>query len=305
MHQYLAVTANGLENLLVDELTQLGIRDPKPVQAGVRFKADLEQIYRASLWSRTASRFVRVLAEFQCQDDMDLYLAATAVRWSSHFDSSKRFVVDFNGTNREIRNSQYGAMKVKDAIVDSFTKQDLPRPQISKDQPDLRVHVRLHRDKAILGIDMVGQALNQRGYRTESGRAPLRETLAAAIVMRSGWDKASPLVDPMCGSGTLLIEAVMWAANVAPGHARKDWSLENLKDFDYELWTEVKSEARVQGRRGIAKFDQPIVGYDNDKRVLETARKNAKRAGIEDLIDFRLGDATKVTAPESEIAKWN
>ncbi|GAM70039.1 23S rRNA (guanine-N-2-) -methyltransferase rlmL [Vibrio sp. JCM 19236] len=301
MHQYLAVTANGLENLLVDELTQLGIRDPKPVQAGVRFKADLEQIYRASLWSRTASRFVRVLAEFQCQDDMDLYLAATAVRWSSHFDSSKRFVVDFNGTNREIRNSQYGAMKVKDAIVDSFTKQDLPRPQISKDQPDLRVHVRLHRDKAILGIDMVGQALNQRGYRTESGRAPLRETLAAAIVMRSGWDKASPLVDPMCGSGTLLIEAVMWAANVAPGHARKEWSLENLKDFDYELWAEVKSEARVQGRRGIAKFDQPIVGYDNDKRVLETARKNAKRAGIEDLIDFRLGDATKVTAPESEL----
>ncbi|WP_261817372.1 bifunctional 23S rRNA (guanine(2069)-N(7))-methyltransferase RlmK/23S rRNA (guanine(2445)-N(2))-methyltransferase RlmL [Vibrio gallicus] len=300
MHQYLAVTANGLENLLVDELKELGISDPKPVQAGVRFKADLEQIYRACLWSRTASRFVRVLAEFQCQDDMDLYLAATAVRWSSHFAQTKSFIVDFNGTNQEIRNSQYGAMKVKDAIVDSFTKQNLERPTINKDQPDLRVHVRLHRDKAILGIDMVGQGLNQRGYRSEAGRAPLRETLAAAIVMRSGWDKQSPLVDPMCGSGTLLIEAVMWAANVAPGHARNNWSLENLCDFDYELWAEVKSEAKVQGRRGITKFSQPIVGYDLDKRVIETAKNNARRAGIADLIDFQVSDATKIVATSSD-----
>ncbi|CAM2944540.1 bifunctional 23S rRNA (guanine(2069)-N(7))-methyltransferase RlmK/23S rRNA (guanine(2445)-N(2))-methyltransferase RlmL [Vibrio rarus] len=297
MHQYLAVTANGLENLLVEELKNLGIVDPKPVQAGVRFKADLKQIYRACLSTRTASRFVRVLAEFNCQDDMDLYLSCMSIRWPNHFDAHKSIVVDFNGTNKEIRNSQYGAMKVKDAIVDTFTKANLPRPQISKDRPDLRVHVRLHREDAILGIDMVGQGLNQRGYRTETGRAPLRETLAASIVMRSGWNKSSALIDPMCGSGTLLIEAVMLAANVAPGHARTNWSLENLKDFDYELWAEVKSEAKVVGRRGINKFDVPVIGYDNDARVLETAKKNAIRAGIEGLIDFRLGDATQITAP--------
>ena len=172
MHQYLAVTANGLENLLVEELKNLGIEDPKPVQAGVRFKADLEQIYRACLSSRTASRFVRVLAEFKCQDDMDLYLSCMSVRWPNLFDAKKSIVVDFNGTNREIRNSQYGAMKVKDAIVDTFTKANLPRPEINKDRPDLRIHVRLHREDAILGIDMVGQGLNQRGYRTEAGRAP-------------------------------------------------------------------------------------------------------------------------------------
>ncbi|GAL15771.1 23S rRNA (guanine-N-2-) -methyltransferase rlmL [Vibrio astriarenae] len=251
MHQYLAVTSNGLENLLADELAKLGIENPKPVQAGVKFKALLEQVYRCCLWSRLASRFVRVLSEFRCQDDMDLYLSVNAINWPNHFHGSKKIVVDFNGTNREIRNSQYGAMKVKDAIVDSFEKKNLLRPSISKDQPDLRIHVRLHRDNAILGIDMVGSGLHQRGYRTESGRAPLRETLASAIVQRSGWEHDKPLLDPMCGSSTLLIEAAMLAANMAPGVMRKYWSFEALEDFDAEMWAEIKSEASVQARRGI------------------------------------------------------
>ena len=272
--------------------------DPKPVQAGVKFKADNRQIYRCCLWSRIASRFVRVLSEFQCQDDMDLYLSASAVNWSSHFHSSKRFIVDFNGTNREIRNSQYGAMKVKDAIVDSFNKKNLPRPSISKDRPDLRVHVRLHRDKAILGIDMVGSGLHQRGYRTESGRAPLRETLAAAIVMRCGWDASKPLLDPMCGSGTLLIEAALIAAQMAPGVKRKQWSFEALNDFEPEVWAELKSEANVQARRGVKKVEACFYGFDNDKRVLSVARENAKRAGVEELIHFEISDAATLTCPD-------
>jgi 23S rRNA (guanine2445-N2)-methyltransferase / 23S rRNA (guanine2069-N7)-methyltransferase len=298
MNQYLAITSNGLENLLAEELKQLGITDPKPVQAGVKFKADNRQIYRCCLWSRIASRFVKVLAEFQCQDDMDLYLSASAINWSSHFDNTKRFVVDFNGTNREIRNSQYGAMKVKDAIIDSFEKKRLSRPSISKDRPDLRVHVRLHRDKAILGIDMVGTGLHQRGYRTESGKAPLRENLAAAIVMRCGWTADKPLLDPMCGSGTLLIEAALMAANMAPGVQRKQWGFEALNDFEPEVWAELKSEANVQARRGAKKVQAKFYGYDNDKRVLSVARENAKRAGVEELIQFELGDAATLTRPK-------
>ena len=298
MHQYLAVTSNGLENLLVDELTKLGISDAKPVQAGVRFKASNEQIYRVCLWSRLASRFVRVLSEFTCNDDMDLYLASSAVNWVNQFHSSKKFVVDFNGTNREIRNSQYGAMKVKDAVVDSFEKKNLPRPSISKDQADLRIHVRLHRDKAILGIDMVGGGLHQRGYRPASGRAPLRETLAAAIILRSGWDTDKPLLDPMCGSGTLLIEAAMMAANMAPGVNRAKWGFESLEDFEPELWAEIKSEASVQARRGVNKTDTKFYGFDNDSRVLKTAQDNARRAGVESLIEFKLGDAAEVKRPE-------
>jgi 23S rRNA (guanine2445-N2)-methyltransferase / 23S rRNA (guanine2069-N7)-methyltransferase len=297
MHQYLAVTSNGLENLLVEELTKLGITNAKPVQAGVRFKASNEQIYRCCLWSRLASRFVRVLSEFTCNDDMDLYLATSSVNWVNHFHSSKKFVVDFNGTNREIRNSQYGAMKVKDAVVDCFEKKNLPRPSISKDLADLRIHVRLHKDKAILGVDMVGGGLHQRGYRPESGRAPLRETLAAAIILRSGWDESKPMLDPMCGSGTLLIEAAMMAANMAPGVNRKKWGFESLEDFEPELWAEIKSEASVQARRGVKKVDAKFFGFDNDARVIKTARDNARRAGVDSLIEFAEGDAAKVKRP--------
>ncbi|NOH27647.1 bifunctional 23S rRNA (guanine(2069)-N(7))-methyltransferase RlmK/23S rRNA (guanine(2445)-N(2))-methyltransferase RlmL [Vibrio mediterranei] len=297
MNQYLAVTSNGLENLLAQELEQLGLTSVKPVQAGVKFKASNEQIYRACLWSRYASRFVKVLSEFTCQDDMDLYLAASSINWINHFHSSKKFIVDFNGTNREIRNSQYGAMKVKDAVVDCFNKKNLPRPNISKDRADVRVHVRLHRDKALIGLDMVGSGLHQRGYRTEAGRAPLRETLAAAIVARSGWKQGQNMLDPMCGSGTLLIEAAMLAANMAPGVKRQTWCFEALEDFEPEVWAEVKSEANVQARRGVKKTDSRFWGFDNDPKVLRTAKENAKRAGVEELINFELGDASQVPKP--------
>ena len=192
---------------------------------------------------------------------MDLYLASSAVNWVGHFHSSKRLVVDFNGTNREIRNSQYGAMKVKDAIVDHFEKKSLPRPSIDKENPNLRVHVRLHRDKALLGIDMVGGGLHFRGYRPKSGRAPLRETLAAAIVLRSGWNEELNLLDPMCGSGTLLIEAAMMAANMAPGVKRQSWGFESLEDFEPETWAEIKSEANVQARKGVKKTVARFLGY--------------------------------------------
>ena len=298
MHQYLAVTSNGLENLLVEELTKLGVTDAKPVQAGVKFTASNDLVYRCCLWSRIASRFVRVLAEFNCNDDMDLYLASSAVNWIGQFHSSKRLVVDFNGTNREIRNSQYGAMKVKDAIVDHFEKKNLPRPSIDKENPNLRVHVRLHRDKALLGIDMVGGGLHLRGYRPKSGRAPLRETLAAAIVLRSGWNEELNLLDPMCGSGTLLIEAAMMAANMAPGVKRQSWGFESLEDFEPEMWAEIKSEANVQARKGVTKAVARFWGTDNDESVLKTARENARRAGVDNLIEFSQADASNCKRPE-------
>ncbi|EPF2930770.1 bifunctional 23S rRNA (guanine(2069)-N(7))-methyltransferase RlmK/23S rRNA (guanine(2445)-N(2))-methyltransferase RlmL [Vibrio navarrensis] len=298
MNQYLAVTSNGLENLLAEELTNLGITDAKPVQAGVKFFASNEQIYRCCLWSRLASRFVRILSEFTCQDDMDLYLATVAINWVNQFHSTKKFIVDFNGTNREIRNSQYGAMKVKDAVVDCFEKKGLPRPNISKERPDVRLHVRLHKDKAILGIDMVGSGLHQRGYRPASGKAPLRETLAAAIILRSGWNSTQPLLDPMCGSGTLLIEAALMAANMAPGVKREKWVFECLEDFEPEVWAQIKSEASVTARRGVKKVDAKFYGFDNDEKVLGIARENARRAGVAELIEFKLGDAATLSRPQ-------
>ncbi|KLV03772.1 23S rRNA methyltransferase [Photobacterium aquae] len=298
MNQYLAITSRGLENLLAQELEQLGAQSIKVVHAGVRFKAEKAEAYRCCLWTRLASRIILVLSEFDVRDDMDLYLGATAVNWMEQFSHTTRFVVDFNGTNREIRNSQYGAMKVKDAIVDRFTKADLPRPNIDRERPDLRVHMRLSGEKGVLGLDMAGSGLHQRGYRSEAGKAPLRETHAAALVLKSGWTVDKPLLDPMCGSGTLLIEAAMIAAGIAPGLKRKRWGFESFKDFDKEAWMEIHAEATVKARRGPATVTTKFFGIEKDQRVLSIARDNAGRAGVKDLIDFQHGDATQLVCPE-------
>ncbi len=299
MKKILAITANGLEQLLADELTSLGVESYQLTQAGVFFKADQATLYRCCLWSRIASRFVQVLSEFECRDDMDLYLSASSISWSKYFDNSKSLVVDFNGTNREIRNSQYGAMKVKDAVVDHFEKMGAKRPSISKDQPDLRIHCRLHRDKGLIGLDLVGGGLHHRGYRLKAGRAPLRETLASAIVSRSEWQKELPMLDPMCGSGTLLLEAAMIACDMAPSVNRENWCFEQLSDFEYEMWAEIKSEAKIKARRGIKNCTARFYGFDLDSKVIKTARENARRAGLESIIEFAVGDATQVTKPES------
>ncbi len=299
MNQYLAITARGLENLLADELEQFGAQNIKVVHAGVKFQADLTTAYRCCLWTRTASRLVLVLSEFNVRTDLDLYLAAHAIDWTEWFDADTRLIVDFNGTNGEIRNSQYGAMKVKDAIVDRFTKANLPRPNIDRVDPQVRIHARLHRDQCLLGIDFVGVGLHQRGYRTAAGAAPLRETHAAALVMKSGWDKQSPLLDPMCGSGTIVIEAAQMAAQMAAGLHRQYWCFESLKNFDREAWLTLKSEATVKGRRGADKLTTHFYGYDLDPRVITLAKENAKRAGVAHLISFEVKDATQLIAPEN------
>ncbi|KJF80903.1 bifunctional 23S rRNA (guanine(2069)-N(7))-methyltransferase RlmK/23S rRNA (guanine(2445)-N(2))-methyltransferase RlmL [Photobacterium angustum] len=298
MNQYLAITSRGLENLLADELEQLGAQNIQVVHAGVRFKAEQATAYRCCLWTRISSRIIQVLSEFNVRDDMDLYLGATAINWMNYFDSNTRIVVDFNGTNREIRNSQYGAMKIKDAIVDRFTKADLRRPNIDRERPDLRIHMRLSGEKGILGLDMAGSGLHQRGYRSEAGKAPLRETHAAALVLKSGWTPEQALLDPMCGSGTLVIEAAMIAAEIAPGLKRKRWGFESIKDFDQEAWLEIHAEATVKSRRGPAKVTTKFFGREMDRRVLAIARDNAGRAGVKDLIDFEYGDATQLVRPE-------
>ncbi|RXJ74300.1 bifunctional 23S rRNA (guanine(2069)-N(7))-methyltransferase RlmK/23S rRNA (guanine(2445)-N(2))-methyltransferase RlmL [Veronia nyctiphanis] len=298
MNQYLAISSRGLENILAEELIELGASNVKAGNAGVRFRADEKTLYTCCLWSRLASRFILVLSEFTVRDDMDLYLGASAINWPSLFSERKRIAVDFNGTNREIRNSQYGALKIKDAIVDRFTKADLERPSIDREQPDIRVHMRLSRENGLLGIDMVGSGLHQRGYRTEAGAAPLRETNAAALIKKSGWTADKALLDPMCGSGTLLIEAAMLAASVAPGLRRKRWGFEALKSFEREKWLEVHAEVTVKSKRGPAKCETRFFGFDNDRRVLETAKANARRAGVADLIEFVNSDASELTKPD-------
>ncbi|NMU33406.1 23S rRNA (guanine(2445)-N(2))/(guanine(2069)-N(7))-methyltransferase, partial [Staphylococcus aureus] len=176
--------------------------------------------------------------------------------------------VHFSGLNDEIRNSQYGALKVKDAIVDSFTRKNLPRPNVDRESPDLRINVWLNKETAHISLDLSGEGLHLRGYRDGTGMAPIKENLAAAIVMRSGWVPGTPLLDRMCGSGTLLIEAAMLATDRAPGLHRGHWGFGGWAQHGGAIWKEVKAEAQTRARQGLAAYESRFYGSDVDARVI-------------------------------------
>ncbi|KFF62391.1 bifunctional 23S rRNA (guanine(2069)-N(7))-methyltransferase RlmK/23S rRNA (guanine(2445)-N(2))-methyltransferase RlmL [Pectobacterium brasiliense] len=300
MNALFASTARGLEELLKSELESLGAQSCAVVQGGVHFEGDNRLLYQSLLWSRLASRILLPLNEFKVHSDLDLYLGVQAIDWSTIFSIDKTFAVHFTGTNEDIRNSQYGALKVKDAIVDSFTRKTGQRPDVAKQQPDIRVNVFLQRDMASVSLDLSGDGLHQRGYRDLAGLAPLKENLAAAIVLRSGWKSGTPLVDPMCGSGTLLIEAAMIAADRAPGLHRTHWGFNAWLKHDAELWREVTAEAQQRARQGLQTTTSRFFGSDNDRRVIEIAKANARRAGVAELISFDVRDAAQLKNPLPE-----
>lgn len=197
MNFLFASTARGLEELLKTELESLGAIECKIAQGGVHFQADERVMYTSLLWSRLASRILLPLNEFKVYSDLDLYLGVQAIDWTEIFSVNDTFVINFSGTNETIRNSQYGALKVKDAIVDSFQRKMDQRPDVAKQQPDIRINVYLNRDQVSVALDLSGDSLHIRGYRDLAGQAPLKETLAAAIITRSGWRPGTPMVDPM------------------------------------------------------------------------------------------------------------
>ncbi|SPY77094.1 Ribosomal RNA large subunit methyltransferase L [Providencia rustigianii] len=297
MNSLFASTARGLEELLKTELEALGASQCKIAQGGVYFQADDRVMYQSLLWSRLASRILLPLNDFDVYNDLDLYLGVQAIDWSEIFSVNDTFVVHFTGTNEEIRNSQYGALRVKDAIVDSFVRKLDQRPDVARQEADIRVNVYLNKERASVALDLSGDSLHIRGYRDLAGQAPLKETLAAAIVNRSGWQKDTPLIDPMCGSGTLLIEAAMMAADRAPGLYRQHWGFNAWLKHNPELWREVVTEAQVRFRQGLKETTSRFYGFDIDKRVLDMARANARRAGLQDLITFNHGDAAALENP--------
>ncbi|ETT03680.1 bifunctional 23S rRNA (guanine(2069)-N(7))-methyltransferase RlmK/23S rRNA (guanine(2445)-N(2))-methyltransferase RlmL [Providencia alcalifaciens] len=297
MNSLFASTARGLEELLKTELEALGASQCKVAQGGVYFQADDRVMYQSLLWSRLASRILLPLNDFDVYSDLDLYLGVQAIDWSEIFSVDDTFVVHFTGTNEEIRNSQYGALKVKDAIVDSFVRKLDQRPDVARQEADIRINVYLNKERASVALDLSGDSLHIRGYRDLAGQAPLKETLAAAIISRSGWQKNTPMVDPMCGSGTLLIEAAMIAADRAPGLYRQHWGFNAWLKHNPELWREVVTEAQVRFRQGLKDTTSRFYGFDIDKRVLDMARANARLAGLQDLITFNHGDAAALENP--------
>ncbi|WP_392559583.1 bifunctional 23S rRNA (guanine(2069)-N(7))-methyltransferase RlmK/23S rRNA (guanine(2445)-N(2))-methyltransferase RlmL [Orbus mooreae] len=294
MNRLFASSPRGLEELLKKELSDIGATSCQVAQGGVYFDADEPTLYRSLLWSRLASRIFLPLAEFDIYSDLDLYSCTLNINWPTIFNVDATFMINFTGANEFIRNSQYGALKVKDAIVDCFSRKMSERPNVTKDNPDIRINVFLNKNRVIISLDLTGESLHQRGYRDKTGEAPLKENLAAAIVLRSSWQIGQPLIDPMCGSGTLLIEAAMMAANIAPGLKRKHWGFISWLGFNSALWNSVVAEAN---EKIIKTATTLFYGYDNDPSVIQKAQHNANSAGVGDWINFTLQDVTHLTNP--------
>ena len=285
-----ATASLGYEDLLGQELTALGAGNIHLARAGVSFNGELEVIYRVCLWSRLASRILLQLKEVPATDAETLYEAVKTIDWAAHIGDEASMAVDFLGSNREINNTQFGAQKVKDAVVDQLRDSRGRRPQVDADNPDVRVNVYLHRDNASISIDLSGNSLHRRGYRTEQGQASLKETLAAAILLRADWPAIAAaggsLRDPLCGSGTLLIEAALMAADIAPGLLRQHYGFQGWLQHDPKLWEQLINEAEKRRDAGLGKLP-PIQGTDHDPGMIRIARANARRAGLEQAIDIR------------------
>jgi 23S rRNA (guanine2069-N7)-methyltransferase / 23S rRNA (guanine2445-N2)-methyltransferase len=298
MQQFLALTSIGVEVLLADEIKALGAEQVVQKPDGVHFNASLALAYHICLWSRFATRIlVKLAPEVVAESKEALYDAAKTISWSEHFSSTSTFAVDFVGKSQAIRNTQFGGLTVKDAIVDEFREQGLERPSVAKDHPDIRIQARLLKLKVTFYLDFSGRSLFQRGYRQHTGAAPLKEHLAAALVKRSGWltDTSKPLVDPMCGSGTLLIEAISMAANIAPALERFNWGFSAWHHHDEELWQQVLSVAKETSEQGLAQLTCKVTGIDIDPRVLKTAEQNVRNSGFQQFIDFKCRDINKLT----------
>jgi 23S rRNA (guanine2445-N2)-methyltransferase / 23S rRNA (guanine2069-N7)-methyltransferase len=275
-----ATTPKGLELLLVDELKDLGATTANEKLAGVEFTGDLQLAYKACLWSRLANRILLKLARMPVTTPEELYDAVQTIDWSKHLKEEGTLVVHFVSSQSAITHTLFGAQKVKDAIVDQFREKFGVRPSVDKATADLSVNVYLHRDVATISIDLSGDSLHRRGYRLSGGAAPLKENLAAAILIRAGWPAIAKtggtLVDPMCGSGTLLVEGAMMAADVAPGVDRDYFGFLGWKQHQPQLWGPLIKEANDRRAAGL-KTMPIIVGYDISPDAITAAFDNIER----------------------------
>ncbi|WP_062270008.1 bifunctional 23S rRNA (guanine(2069)-N(7))-methyltransferase RlmK/23S rRNA (guanine(2445)-N(2))-methyltransferase RlmL [Endozoicomonas arenosclerae] len=281
----------GLEALLAKELTDLGAQSATETVAGVSFSGSLEVAYRSCLWSRLASRILLRLGEVQSQTKDDLYQGVRSFEWDDHLDNQSSFRVDFTGSTPDINHTRFGAQMVKDAIVDQLRDEHGWRPSVNAANPDLRINVHARGKTAFVSIDLSGQSLHQRGYRQESGEAPLKENLAAAILIRSGWPEMAkqgkPLMDPMCGAGTLLIEGAMMAADIAPGLLRARFGFDRWMGHVPKTWIKVLEEAKERRQQGLQSMNSDIIGFEGLGSVARRAKGNLERVGLAKRVSIR------------------
>ncbi|MFC3650028.1 bifunctional 23S rRNA (guanine(2069)-N(7))-methyltransferase RlmK/23S rRNA (guanine(2445)-N(2))-methyltransferase RlmL [Dyella humi] len=301
MKQFFASCPKGLEYLLRDELMSLDATDVHEMLAGVRFSGDLETAYRACLWSRLASRVLLPIAEFDAATDDALYAGVQSIDWSEHLAPNATLAVDANTSQSKLTHSQYLAQRVKDAVVDQFRQRDQKRPDVDTEEPDVRINLHLRRDRATVSIDLAGAPLHRRGWRQTQGEAPLKENLAAAMLLRAGWPagyaQGGALLDPMCGSGTLLIEGALMVADVAPGLRRDYYGFLGWKQHDIALWRNLLDEANSRAEAGLPALRSCFFGSDSDPRMVQMAKRNAQEAGVAGFFTLDKHDAQHVRPP--------
>lgn len=293
---FYATCPKGLEDLLLKEIESLGLRPSHQSVGVVYFHATHEGVYNACLWSRVANRIFILLSGTDQSpvigSDHELYKTTGAIDWEHHMGVESRFAVEFVGSNKVIKHSNFGAVRVKDAIVDRLRDKFGGRPDVAKENPDVRIQARLFKDKLQIGLDMGGGSLHQRGYRSQQGGAPLKENLAAAILMRAGWQQEgseiTQLVDPMCGSGTFLIEAAMMMTRAAPGLFRSNYGFQHWPQFKAEIWSDVLAQAQALFEKQLASIDTPIriFGFDKNPKMVEFAHRNIANTPFKDIIQI-------------------
>jgi 23S rRNA G2445 N2-methylase RlmL len=294
--QFFASCPPGVADLTAAELKDCGATQTREFKLGVQFEGTLETAYRACLWSRTASRVLMPLDTFPAATPEELYAGVSGIDWTQHINSQGTLAIESGGASSGITHTHFGALKTKDAIVDQLRERTGQRPSIDVEQPDVRIDVRLDRDRATLSLDLSGESLHRRAYRARGVAAPLKENLAAAMLLRAGWPaiaKEGEFVDPMCGSGTLVIEAALIALGIAPGSMRNHFGFIRWRGHDRALWQRLIDEARA-AREAAVNRKITFRGYDSDPGAIRAANENAERARLRGFVHFERRDLAQL-----------
>jgi len=301
--QFFASCPPGVADLTAAELRACGATNTRELKLGVLFEGTLETAYRACLWSRTASRILMPLGNFPAATPEELYAGVAAIDWTQHLGPNGTLAIEFGGSSAGIKHTHFGALKTKDAIVDQLRERTGQRPSVELERPDVQLDVRLDRERATLSLDLSGESLHRRAYRARGVAAPLKENLAAAVLLRSGWPaiaQSGEFVDPMCGSGTLVIEAAMMALDIAPGSLRSYFGFVGWRGHDRELWQRLVDEARAR-REATANRRIVLRGYDSDAAAIRAAIENSERARLRGFVHFERRELEQLVK-ESEAA---
>jgi putative N6-adenine-specific DNA methylase len=294
MNHYFATVARGLEPIAAQELERLGATDVRPDFTGVHFVGDSPLLYRVNLWARTIFRVLVTLCEFPCPDGERLYQEVQKINWEQYIQPHNTLAVNATGGNRQLNHTHFTALQVKNAIVDQQRHQFGQRSSIDIQNPDLQINVHIYQDRCTLSLDSSGTSLHRRGYRPAMGLAPLKETLAAALLHMAEWEPTLPFLDPLCGSGTLPLEASLKALNIAPGLFRQQFAFEKWRDFDKELWEQLLEEAE---NSKLPNLKALIAGSDRNPDILKQARLNAEQCRVADKVTFTQTELSHLEAP--------